>query len=199
MPTAITHSFIAVIIGKIFTLRGLQKNLTFKFWFFSIVCSVMPDIDVIPLGLGVPYEHIFGHRGFSHSILFVLLTSIVVVFIGFREIERYSKQWCFFLLYFFLLGLMHSLLDAFTSGGLGIGFFIPFDSTRYFFSFRPIRASPFNFLKFFSSQGIRILLSEFIWVWIPAIVSLIIIRFLYKLINRKGIIHRHQSGEGNIT
>jgi inner membrane protein len=119
----------------------------------------------------------FGHRGFSHSILFVSLIAFIVVLTGFREIKRNSKQWWLLLLYFFFIGLSHNLLDAMTSGGLGVGLFMPFDSTRYFFPYRPIRASPFSFLRLFSSEGQRILISEFIWIWIPAIIMLVIARF----------------------
>lgn len=33
----------------------------------------------------------------------------------------------------FLCLMSHRILDAFTNGGLEIGFFIPFDNARYFF------------------------------------------------------------------
>lgn len=185
MPTIVSHSFIAFVLGKIF--RGSPSFPewigSYKFWLFSFACSILPDIDVIPMSLGVPYAHMFGHRGFSHSILFVLLVAFIFAYVGFREVKLNNKQWLLLLIYFFFLGLSHILLDALTNGGLGIGFFMPFDSTRYFFSYRPIRASPFSFLRFFNSEGQKILVSELIWVWIPSVIFLVIVKFVGALRN----------------
>jgi len=63
----------------------------------------------------------------------------------------------------------HGLLDALTSGGLGIALLAPFDNTRYFFAVTPIEVSPIGFRRFFSAWGARVMLSEFVWVWIPSI------------------------------
>jgi inner membrane protein len=173
MPTAISHSLVAIVFGKIFS-----KSTGVKFWILSIICAILPDIDVIMFSFGIPYEHMYGHRGISHSILFALLVSLIVVLIGLREIKRNTKLWWSFVLYFFLIGLSHDILDAMTSGGLGIGFFMPFDSARYFFPFRPVRVSPFSIICFFNSEGLRIVVSEFIWVWIPAVILLFLIQFI---------------------
>jgi inner membrane protein len=173
MPTAISHSLVAVVFGKIFS-----KSTGVKFWVLSIICAILPDIDVIMFSFGIPYEHMYGHRGFSHSILFALLISLIIVLVGFREIKQNSKLWWSVVVYFFLIGLSHDILDAITSGGQGVGFFIPFDSTRYFFPFRPIRVSPFSIIRFFGSEGQRILVSELVWIWIPAIILLFFIHFI---------------------
>ncbi len=60
----------------------------------------------------------------------------------------------------------HGLLDAFTNGGQGVGFFLPFDTRRYFFPWHPIQVSPIGF-AFFSERGMSVLLSEMLWVWLP--------------------------------
>jgi inner membrane protein len=173
MPTAISHSIVAVVFGKVFL-----KNAGIKFWILSIICAIIPDIDVIMFSFGIPYQHMFGHRGVSHSVLFASVIAFLIVFAGCREIKQFSKEWWSFISYFFFIGLSHDMLDAMTSGGLGVGFFMPFDSTRYFFPFRPIRASPLSIIRFFSSEGQKIVVSEFIWVWIPAVLLLSIIQFI---------------------
>jgi len=61
------------------------------------------------------------------------------------------------------------VLDAMTDGGLGIAFFSPFHTARYFFPFTPIAVSPIG-AHFFSERGLSVLLSEFRWVWFPSIV-----------------------------
>jgi inner membrane protein len=175
MPTAISHSLVAIVFGKVFS-----KNSGVKFWVFSIICSILPDADVLMFIFGIPYAHIYGHRGVSHSIFFAFLISVIIALMSFREVKQNSKLWWLFVLYFFLIGLSHDILDAMTSGGLGIGFFMPFDSTRYFFPVRPIRASPFRLISFFETEGEQILVSELIWIWIPAVVSLVILWFVKK-------------------
>jgi inner membrane protein len=171
MPTVISHGLVGAVFGKFFT-----RSSSLKFLSLSVICSVLPDIDIIPMSLGVPYEHMFGHRGFSHSVFFALLTALAVVLIGFREVKINSKDWWKYVVCFLLIGLSHGILDAMTSGGQGIGFFMPFDSTRYFFHYRPIRVSPLSLTRFFGSEGQRIIISELVWVWLPAIVALLTIR-----------------------
>src|SRR5439155_17134978 len=72
--------------------------------------------------------------------------------------------------YLFVATASHGLLDALTdSSGLGIPFFWPFDSSRYFFPFTPIAMSPIGAAHFFSERGFSVLQSEFRWVWIPSL------------------------------
>jgi inner membrane protein len=47
-----------------------------------------------------------------------------------------------------------------------VAFFAPFDDTRYFFPWRPIRVSPL-WRSFVSSRGLQTLASEARWVWLP--------------------------------
>jgi inner membrane protein len=58
-----------------------------------------------------------------------------------------------------------------TSGGIGVAFFAPFSSERYFFPWRPIRVSPIAVRSFFSAQGLAILRSELLWVWLPVLMG----------------------------
>jgi inner membrane protein len=175
MPTVISHSLAAIVLEKVFS-----KSTGVKFWVLTIICAILPDIDVFMHYFGVPNGHILGHRGVMHSMLFALVVSFLMVVAGFREIKHFSKEWWSFIMYFFLIGLSHGVLDAMTSGGLGVGFFIPFNSTRYFFPVRPIRVSPFRLVRFFETEGKLILVSELVWIWIPAVAILMILWFVKR-------------------
>jgi inner membrane protein len=70
--------------------------------------------------------------------------------------------------FLFLATLSHPTLDALTNGGLGVGFFAPFSNERYFFAYRPIEVSPIGVGDFFSQRGLKVLLSELRWVWLPS-------------------------------
>jgi inner membrane protein len=175
MPTIITHSVLSIFWGKFYS-----RINSWKFWALSIICSVIPDADVLAFNLGIPYGNMFGHRGFSHSLLFAFILALLVVYIAFRNIERYSKLWWSLVFYFFSLTATHSILDALTNGGLGVGFFIPFDSTRYFFAYTPIKVASLGYSRFFSASGMQVLLSEILWIWIPLGIILIVVNLIRK-------------------
>lgn len=175
MPTIISHSIVGLSAGKILSIKNVPK----RFWVLSAVCPILPDADIIGYFLGIPYEHFLGHRGFFHSIFFALILSIFVVSIFFRKDKVFSKRWFIFTIYFFVITSSHGVLDAFTSGGLGIALLSPFDNTRYFFPFAPIQVSPIGIKAFFSEWGLRVIISEFIWVWLPSI-SIVFFSALFR-------------------
>jgi inner membrane protein len=61
------------------------------------------------------------------------------------------------------------LLDAMTTGGIGVALLAPFDVTRYFFPWRPIAVSPIGIARFFSERGVAVLLNEAVWVGLPCL------------------------------
>ncbi len=89
MPTIITHTVVAVVASKAFT----QKQTSFIFCYLAVVCSILPDADVIGFYFGVKYSDFLGHRGFFHSIFFSLMLSVFIVFIFFKNIKIFSKSW----------------------------------------------------------------------------------------------------------
>ncbi|HVR39947.1 MAG TPA: metal-dependent hydrolase, partial [Thermoanaerobaculia bacterium] len=44
----------------------------------GVIASILPDADVAGFAFGIPYGSMFGHRGFTHSILFALLASLLL-------------------------------------------------------------------------------------------------------------------------
>jgi len=76
----------------------------------------------------------------------------------------------------------HSLLDAMTTGGLGVAFFSPFENARYFLPWRPIQVSPMGFKKFFSEWGLEVIKSELIWIGIPFVLMLVAIKLVQQAI-----------------
>jgi len=174
MPTAISHAAVAVAAGIAFAPRDVPTH----FWSLSIVCSTIPDADVIAFSFGIPYGHFFGHRGFFHSPFFALLLSVFLVGLFFREIGIFSRQWFFYFIFFFLLSASHGVLDAFTNGGLGIALLSPFNNTRYFFPWTPIMVSPIGIQGFFSTWGLSVIKSEFLWIWLPSFLLVVLSKLI---------------------
>ncbi len=158
-----------------------------RFWTLGLFCSLLPDLDVIAFRLGIPYRHMFGHRGFMHSLPFAFIVGMLVVLLAFRTVPRFSGKWWMLAGYFFVVTASHGVLDAMTSGGYGTAFFSPFDNTRYFFPWRPLVVSPIRVYGFFSRWGWNVILSEFLWIWIPSLVFLGILLFLRRRLRRPPI------------
>ena len=144
------------------------------------MCSLLPDVDVVGFILGIPYEHPLGHRGFTHSIVFAILGGLVVPRLASPTISYWTRPYLMAALYFSLVTMSHGFLDSLTDGGLGIAFFAPFDSTRYFFPWRPISVSPIGISEFFSEWGMGVLLSEFLWIGLPVGLWLVMLRVTGK-------------------
>lgn len=180
MASAFSHAVASLAIGKLFCIQNIDK----KFWALGIFCAVIPDADVIAFQFGIAYESVWGHRGITHSFFFAALLSLAVLHFFYGKERRFSERWLGLWVFFFLCTASHSILDAMTTGGLGVAFFAPFDNTRFFFPFRPIQVSPIGVANFFSEWGWHVLKSEFIWVWIPSFIIIIVSYSVRKLYSR---------------
>jgi inner membrane protein len=174
MASAFTHAFAAAALGTVLVPRRPMLIL------IGALCAVLPDADVIAFQIGIRYEHWLGHRGFSHSLVFAtclaaLLTALLVRDHRGGHAARGDvvPAWRVALL-LLLATASHGVLDAMTNGGLGVAFFSPFDETRYFFPWRPIAVSPISVRRFFTARGLHVLQTEFLVVWIPALVVAIL-------------------------
>jgi inner membrane protein len=182
MPTVFTHAFVATAAAAN---HGTQIS-GIKLWPALVVSSMLPDADVIGLALGVPYEAVMGHRGFFHSLTFALLWSLLVVLICFHQVPKLSRDWWKLIVLFFLVTASHGVLDALTNGGLGIAFFSPFITRRYFFPWQPIQVSPIGGAFFSSELGRAVLVSEFKYVWLPVAVLWLMVWGVRKRLRRRG-------------
>jgi inner membrane protein len=164
MASAFSHAIASAALGKVYS--GTKQPL--KFWLLAVFYAVVPDADVIGFKFGIAYESIFGHRGFTHSIVFAVLLALVVVLLFYREAKTSSKRFYLLVFLFFCCAISHPILDAMTTGGLGVAFFSPFSNARYFFPCRPIKVSPLTIQQFFGEWGWRVIKSELLWVWVPS-------------------------------
>lgn len=160
MASMFGHSAVAIALGV------YQPRMwwTPRFWFLSIGCAIVPDLDVVGFALGIPYGHPLGHRGFTHSLLCAGFVGMMVVACAYPSLPRWTADWWRLVLHFSLVTASHGMLDAMTNGGLGVAFFAPFDHTRYFFPWRPIQVSPIGIAPFLSWKGTMVLASEMVWI-----------------------------------
>ncbi len=160
MPSVITHPAVPLAIAGAYGRLYVPGRLLLA----GVIASVLPDLDSVGLRLGVPYGALFGHRGFSHSLVFALLLALAAAIVHNHLDSSASAAFAVVL----VSAASHGLLDAFTDGGLGIAFFSPFSNHRYFFPWRPLAVSPLGVHRFFSEWGLRVIRSETLCVWLPS-------------------------------
>lgn len=158
MPSILTHAAIPLALWCAADRGRIAGPLLAA----GIVAAMLPDADVLGFALHIPYADSFGHRGASHSLLFAGLCAALAALLR-RRLQATAVQAAAFV---GICALSHPVLDAFTSGGLGVALWWPWSSERLFAPWRPIRVSPFA-PQFFSARGVATLLSELRWVWLP--------------------------------
>jgi membrane-bound metal-dependent hydrolase YbcI (DUF457 family) len=78
-----SHTVAALCIGTCFYKSDIPKRI----WVIGVACSVVPDLDVIGFRLGIHYGDFWGHRGFTHSLLFAALLALFIVVL-------WVSAWC---------------------------------------------------------------------------------------------------------
>jgi len=167
MCSVLTHPAVPIALATLLPQEALSPTVLLA----GVACSVIPDLDVIGFKFGMTSDHLLGHRGLTHSIVFAAALGALLTYALFHHSHPDPWVVCFFL---FASTLSHPLLDMLTNGGRGVALFAPFSNVRYFFPWRPIEVSPVSVRRFFSRRGAQIIRSELRWVWLPAAVVVVL-------------------------
>jgi inner membrane protein len=193
MASAFGHAIAALAIGTAFTPpqriepataapaapRSLMRLEIPRWWLLGAVAGVLPDADVIGFSFGVNYVDFWGHRGFTHSLVFAAIVAAVFTFLAFpRDRWRINRASTF--TYLFLAGASHGLLDMLTNGGLGVALFAPFNNERLFFPWQPIQVSPIGVGSFFTAEGLAVIRSELVWIVLPSVLFATVVLLLRR-------------------
>lgn len=165
MPTILTHTAVPLALGLGLGCKTISRPLLLA----GVVASVIPDLDVLAFRLNIHYSDILGHRGFSHSILFALIIALAAMAMSQQLLTTRITAFIFVA----TSAISHGLLDMFTNGGLGVALWWPWTDERFFAPWQVIEVSPLSLHRVFSERGLAVLQSEFIWVWVPAIFTML--------------------------
>ncbi len=169
MPTIFTHAIVPLAIAVAAGRGCISPKLAIT----GAAFAILPDADVVGFGLGVEYADEWGHRGATHSIVFAALCAGALALLW-KEARSLTA---FAFLTFAMAS--HGLLDTLTSGGLGAALWWPFDNSRIFAPYTPVRVSPIG-ADFFSARGLETLLSEMRWIWAPSIALALLVMGVRK-------------------
>src|SRR5438093_13734472 len=74
MPSVFSHAVAGAALGALFRRPGPPA----RFWLAGAACAAVPDLDVLGRGFGIPWGHVLGHRGLTHSLAFAAVLAAVV-------------------------------------------------------------------------------------------------------------------------
>ena len=161
MPTILTHPAVPLALAL-----GTGRRVTsWRLLAAGAVASALPDLDSVGFWAGVPYGHLFGHRGFTHSLFFAAVMGLLGWLAA--SFLRVPPPWA--LAFVALSTASHGLLDTLTNGGLGIALLSPFSNHRFFAPWRPIPVSPIGVHGLASPRGLSLFGAELLLVWLPCL------------------------------
>jgi inner membrane protein len=163
VPTLLGHAAVSAAFASACCPPGSRSG---RLWAVGAICSILPDADVLAFAIGIPYAHVLGHRGLSHSLAGAVMMAAIATLAAFGAMKTSRRR--IFLLLFFVTA-SHGVLDAMTSGGLGVAFFAPFSNERFFLPWRPILVSPIRVARVLSPRGLQVVCNELVWVWVPSL------------------------------
>jgi inner membrane protein len=170
MATILSHPAIPMALGLALGTKQISSRLLCA----GIVCSILPDLDVILFQFGVRYASQFGHRGFTHSLFFAFMMGVLFATLAGRLKTTPLKAFLFTA----FATASHGLLDALTTGGLGVAFLWPFQQDRFFLPYRLIPVSPIGLSSFMTERGWMVLKAEMLTIWLPCTFFVAFTQFL---------------------
>lgn len=125
---SVTHIVLGGCIGE----AMLGRNIGRKAMLWGAAAQSLPDIDFVAgFWMDLPHE-LLAHRGFTHSILFMLLAAPALGIWAERLHRPHDTSLRRFIAFFMVEVSAHLLLDA--CNNYGVGWFEPFSETRISFN-----------------------------------------------------------------
>jgi inner membrane protein len=173
MPSLLGHAVAGLAITESFSRAKLPRRT----WVLAPLCAVAPDLDWFLSFLNIHKNHIMNHRGVAHSLFGALLLAAAILLVTYRRHQRSGQLW----LCLSLAALSHGIMDACTSGGVGVALFMPFSDSRWVCVWRPIRVAPLPMGREDCYLFLASLLTEAIWIGLPALALILWSRLRRKL------------------
>lgn len=122
-----THVALGACLGELLANQKIGK----KALVFGALAQSVPDIDFVLSIWLEPSANVLAHRGFTHSFLFAFLVVPILAWAAQRGWGSTKTTFKFWLTFFGLEVVLHSVLDAFNA--YGTGWFEPFSHQRISF------------------------------------------------------------------
>lgn len=124
----LTHIALGACIGEAF----LDKRIGKRAMLLGAIAQSIPDIDFLASFWTGPPGNLLTHRGFTHSILFVVLTTPFLALAAEKIHRPHNIRLAKWMAFFAMQVFIHIFIDAFNN--YGIGWFEPFSHYRISFN-----------------------------------------------------------------
>ena len=125
---SLTHIALGACIGEAFLGRKMGK----KALLWGALAQSIPDLDFIASLWMHPADALLAHRGFTHSIVFVLIMIPLLSMLFRRIYPNYPVTYLRTIAFFSVELFLHIFIDAFNN--YGVGWFEPFSHYRISFN-----------------------------------------------------------------
>ena len=147
---------VGLLIGRAYEARSTKERVVALTAFGAM--ALFPDADVLLTHVGADYHGQFGHRGFTHSLLFAVATAAGAFLVA----RKWGTRPWLTAVLAFLAVTSHGLLDAMTYRTRGVPFFWPFTEYRFTFPWRHIPPAPVG-TNFLSQRGLEVAAVELVY------------------------------------
>jgi len=161
LPSFFGHAFAGVALGAAF----VDEKAPRRTLVLGTLCALAPDLDSFTLFLPLHPGNFLAHRGISHSLLAAVLLAAGMLLLGFKREQRSLRVG----VYLLLASISHGLLDACTSGRIGVAFFYPFSVSRWGCYWQPFLDAPLPFWPGLRLPFLGALLGEALWIGVPGL------------------------------
>lgn len=141
MPTVVTHAIVAAGLYRFVAGPHDAANGARRWGIVAAAAlAMLPDADVVGWNV-IARDSMLWHRGLTHSLAWAVVTGTATAW-ALRHRVRHHGGTAWLAVNFAACVATHGLLDAFTDGGSGVGFLLPFDDARMRFAIQPIPVAP---------------------------------------------------------
>ena len=173
MASLLAHAAVPLIARQAFaTPPGFSRRLAVV----AVLCACWPDLDLATLAFEVRPNELLGHRGLTHSLFVAAVVAVVAGGLGFRALGIGSRAWWRIVLFLFGAAASHGILDALTTGDIGVALFAPFENGRHLFPFKFLPVCPVGLNEYFGAWGMWTLANEVLYVMIPLAIVVSVFR-----------------------
>ncbi len=124
---SITHIALGAAVGEVM----LGKKMGKRALLIGAAANSFPDIDFVASLWLSPADNVLAHRGFTHSLVFMVLITLVFYLVAIRWDKKLLVSRSGWFLFFLIQLGLHLFVDAFNA--YGVGWFIPFNDMRISF------------------------------------------------------------------
>lgn len=164
MATFFAHAVIPIMTVD---LARPPEDLRRRLRIVAVACALLPDLDMVATVFEIRDTHPIGHRGFSHSLFMALAIAVVAGLLAFPKLPLFGPTFRRLVSFLFLTTAAHGLLDALTSGQIGVALLAPFTDARFVSPWKLLPSAPLGFDELLGTWGLLTIANELFYIFIP--------------------------------